>query len=495
MDRLACVDLPALPLQLLLRRHPDWRGHPVAVVAEDRPQAFVQWVNEEARRYGVLPGQRYAAALSLTRDLRARVVPPGAIGAAVAACVTRLRQRTPFIEPAAEQPGVFWLDASGLVPLYGSVAAWAEAVAADLAALGFEGAVVVGFTRFGTYALARTGTMGIRVLTTPEEERAAAARVPLDRLSVDPRLRDRLRRLEVRTVGDFLALPPSGVLRRFGPEAHHLHRLAADTLYAPLRPEIPERPAGGRLLIEPPETDVYALLFRVKRLLDPALRSLYERGRGAAGVRLWCALDHEAPVAFQVRPAAPTPDAALLLDLVRLRLEQTPFSAGVVELRLTLDDAPVDPEQLRLFALPPRQDRAAAERALARIRADLGEHAVGRFFLREGHLPEAQFSFGPLEALPAPRPRYASPMLMRRIFTRPVPLPFQHRVAREDGWQPPQPEQGPILRVVGPYVVSGGWWQGEVQREYAFAETERGDLLWIFRDALLKRWFQQGMGS
>ena len=37
MDRLACIDLPAFPLQLLLRRHPEWARSPAAVVDEDRP--------------------------------------------------------------------------------------------------------------------------------------------------------------------------------------------------------------------------------------------------------------------------------------------------------------------------------------------------------------------------------------------------------------------------------------------------------------------------
>jgi nucleotidyltransferase/DNA polymerase involved in DNA repair len=59
--RLACVDLPAFPLQLLLRRHPEWAGYPAAVVAEDKPQGLVLWVNEAARELGVLPGLRYAA--------------------------------------------------------------------------------------------------------------------------------------------------------------------------------------------------------------------------------------------------------------------------------------------------------------------------------------------------------------------------------------------------------------------------------------------------
>ena len=55
-DRLACVDLPAFPLQLLLKRHPEWTSHPAAVVAEDKPQGLVLWVNEKARQLGVLAG-------------------------------------------------------------------------------------------------------------------------------------------------------------------------------------------------------------------------------------------------------------------------------------------------------------------------------------------------------------------------------------------------------------------------------------------------------
>jgi hypothetical protein len=61
------------PLQLLLRREPAWRDEAAAVVADDSPQALLLWVNEAARRGGILPGMRYAAALSLDRQLRARM--------------------------------------------------------------------------------------------------------------------------------------------------------------------------------------------------------------------------------------------------------------------------------------------------------------------------------------------------------------------------------------------------------------------------------------
>ena len=52
VDRMACVDVPAFPLQLLIRRYPEWTALPAAVVEYDRPQGVILWVNEPARRAG-----------------------------------------------------------------------------------------------------------------------------------------------------------------------------------------------------------------------------------------------------------------------------------------------------------------------------------------------------------------------------------------------------------------------------------------------------------
>ncbi len=104
MRRTACVDLPALPLQLLLRRHPDWRVHPVAVIDQDRPQGKLLWVNDRARTLGILPGMRYAAALSLAGGLRAGVMPPGEIERAVVSLTRLLCRQMPRLDAAtAEQ--------------------------------------------------------------------------------------------------------------------------------------------------------------------------------------------------------------------------------------------------------------------------------------------------------------------------------------------------------------------------------------------------------
>jgi protein ImuB len=49
-----------------------------------------------------------------------------------------------------------------------------------------------------------------------------------------------------------------------------------------------------------------------------------------------------------------------------------------------------------------------------------------------------------------------------------------------------------VDKLTGPYIFSGGWWNREIHREYYFAETRRGDLLWLYFDRVRRRWFLQG---
>lgn len=552
---MACVDVPALPLQLLMRRHPAWAGRPAAVVDRDRPQGVVEWVNEPARRAGLLPGMSYAAGLSLAGGLRAAEVPPGDVAAGVDVIAGLLRRFTPGVEPCRARPGVFWLDASGLRPLFATLADWARGVRGQLRAAGFRAWVVVGFTRFGTYALARAGgeadrrkpdprvtvlddaahaparaggeaarrgpdgrVVGagrgpgagdavepdprgpdrwITVLEDPAAERRAARRVPLRRLDVDPALRDALDKLGVRTVGAFLRLPAAGVRRRFGRGAHRLHREAAGDLVVPFQPAPAVEPLARRVDLDSPETGVERLLFRVKQALDPLLGVMAARREALAGLELRLRLD--APAAApraerveRIRPAAPTLDVRQVLDLVRLRVEGLTLSAGVIEIALAVTSARATREQLRLFQEGNRRDLRAADRAVARIRAEFGDGAVVRAALADGHLPEAAFAWRPLDRVVRPVPAPAGvPSLVRRLFVKPrrVSSPRQREL---DGRASRGAGPGRDGGMCGPYVVSGGWWRAPVHREYYFVGAGGRAWRWLYYDRRRRAWFEQG---
>ena len=495
MERLACIDVPAFPLQLLLKEHPEWRAYPAAVVAEDKPQAPLLWVNEKARQSGVLPGQRYSAALSLARELRAGTMGAYAIRVGVDSLTEVLRRYSPHVEPSTDVPGLFWLDASGLHRLYGTLTQWARTLEKDLMAKDFIATVVAGFTRFGTYAVAKS-TNRLIVFSDSEKERQAALRVKLSRLAVDPTVRDALDRLGVRTVEDLLKLPAEGILTRYGSEAHRLYAFAAGELFTPLQgappPDIRERHAQ----LPAPDADTERLLFLLKRLLDSLLAELSSHGEALREVILRLALDHAGERTERIRPAAPTLDAVQILGLLRLRLESLRLSAGITEVTLTAETSKATREQLLLFVEKPKRDRDAAARAFARLRALFGDDAVVRAEPVGAHLPGARFKWTPLEKLGAsrPKPRAGARPLVRRIFSKPLPLPSRPR-SEPDGWLLRGLEHGPVREFLGPYVISGGWWQPsatEVDREYYFVKMQRGEVLWVFHDKRRRRWFLEG---
>jgi len=489
---MACVDLPAFPLQLLLRRHPEWRDLPAAVVDQDKPQGVILWVNEKARVARIFPGMRYSAALSLNGGLRAAVMPGEEIAREVAAIGRRLRRFTPSVEPATREPGVFLLDASGLQRLYDSLTAWARLIRSDLQRAGFNATVVVGFGRFGSYAAAKA-KRGVIVFNAVAEERAVARQVRLDRLGIDPAAREMLDRLGIRTVGAFIDLPVEGIEKRLGPEMLRLHRIASGQLHVPLQPDKPRPPALKRLYLDHPESDARRLVTAVEQLIDPLLAILADRCEALAEVRVGFRFERTGDHIETIRPAEPTLDAAQVLELIRLRLEAVRKLPDVVnEVVLIAQGVQAATAQLQLFAQRSRRDLAAANRALARVRAELGDDAVSRARLREGHLPEAAFDWASVDkvAQPEPRPLDAG-TLVRRIYSPSVPLPARPR-HEPDGWMLRGLKQGPVTRIDGPYVVSGGWWHKLVHREYHFAETQKGELLWVYYDRARRCWFLQG---
>jgi protein ImuB len=512
--RLACVDLPAFPLQLLLQRHPQWASYPAAVVAEDKPQGLILWVNERARQQGVLPGLRYAAALSLAAGLHAGEVKSTEIQKAIRELIHRLMHFTPEVEPASEEPGVFWLNGMGLTFLYPSFDQWACALHADIAAQKFQVSVAAGFTRFGTYAVAKVKG-GITVFNDPAEERQAAQKIPLQGLDLDPDFRDPLFKLGIKTVGALLSLPPVGLRERFGAKVYRLHRMAAGDLWTPLSPVQPEEPIKQHRILDDPESDTTRLLFLIKQLLHPMLVILAARAQALVALWLVFLVDKNDRLKEQIRPAAPTLDSNQILDLVRLRLESLKFSAGITEITLEAEACAATAEQLRLFnegpvlsgVEGPKRDLDAANRALARLRAEFGDDAVVKAKLKDGHLPEARFTWEHLTHIQLPKNdlngaqrlnglndlnRSAPNMLVRRITAKPVPLPGGPRHTHEDGWLILGHKYGSVDKLCGPYVFSGGWWNKEIQRDYYFAETRRGAIAWVYYDRVRRRWFLQG---
>ena len=523
MPPTACVDVGALPLQLLLRRHPGWRRQPVAVVSEDKPLGTVVALNRRARAAGVRVGMRYAAALALVSHLHAGTISPGELTAGVRSIRKRLLTVSPRVEWGGSgwaDPGVFWLEAAGLRRHYPSGAALADTIGRLLRATGLAAAVVLGHTRLGTYLLAQESVTrnGFRPLVVADEtgERAAIAPLPLDRLPLEPAVRDLLEKLGVATVEHFLHLPYAELLRRFGAPVAELHRTVCAPPAVPVQGLDAAPPLLQRRRLTYRASDAERLLRHCRVLLDRLLDRLQQGGRAVAELQLQFLLEDGSRRHELIRPASPTSRRRLLLDLLALRLRALDLTAGVEELALDARHTPLPAGQGELFRTSQRRDPAAGAAALAAIRAEFGDAAVACAVLEESHLPEAQYRWQPVGALPAPRPPAVTAPgvpLVRRVLAEPQEIPVTGARRRT----PRRPHRGP-------YLVSSGWWwanagppAGHVRdnrvhydrgsaagadgrrlartpadRAYYLIGSADRTLEWVYYDRLVHRWYRQG---
>ena len=172
MHQLACINIPALPLQFLLKKHPDWRLFPT-VISSKTSHAIILWANKRARLLGVSSGQRYTAALALSQTLRADTVSKAILQKELSSITKTLLKFTPEIEPANQKfnaLGLFWLNASGLKNVFPTLKFWVQNIRDSLNDNGYFCSIAVGFTRFGTYAAVKS-RHGVQIFKNPESEK------------------------------------------------------------------------------------------------------------------------------------------------------------------------------------------------------------------------------------------------------------------------------------------------------------------------------------
>ena len=479
MDRWACVDAFAFPLQVLLSLHPEWLEHPVAVLDRDHPRGRLQWLNQHGKTAGLRKGMPYGQALSLVAHLRAEAIDAALLKKRSEKVVETLREFSPRVESSTDTPGLFWLDASGLQRLHPDWKTWVGPLRHRLREEHhLYVAVVIGFHRFHTFALARS-TRQSGLFLSPESEQEATAAIPLADLDLGPSALELTRRLGIHTVGELLSLPPESLRRRIGPEAFRLYRLARGDREEPLTNfEKKEHPAHLDHL-DHAEKNNHRLLFLIKRYLHPLLEALLKRGEKLVALDLTLFFRDADPLPTEIRPAEPTDDALLILELVRLRLESISLEPGVISLGLLARGERSETRQMQLFVEASSRDLDAANRALARIRAEFGDDAVRQIRLHNAHLPEARFSLAPLEKLSIPTsapPEDPSSTSFRPAVRRffPAPIHLSHP---------------PTASRAGPHIISGGWWVRPIHRAYHLVETRDHRLLWIFFDQSRSRWY------
>jgi protein ImuB len=244
---------------------PDWPATAVGVDAATPgvvvEKGQVAACTAAARAEGVRRGQRLRDAQRRCPGLVVRERDPDAEGRLFEPVAAAVATLTPRVEVV--RPGLCAIPARGPARFHGGEEALRVLVQDTVVEAGHDCGSGVADGLFAAELAARSGQGGVVV----PEGGAAAFLAPYPLSVLDrPELADLLRRLGVRTLGDFAALPSGHVAGRFGADGALAHRLARGEEPRPIAPVKGAEDLSVRTDFDPPAAQADRVVFAAKRL-------------------------------------------------------------------------------------------------------------------------------------------------------------------------------------------------------------------------------------
>jgi protein ImuB len=456
----ACLYAREFPAQALLRLRPEMRAQACAVMEGAAPLERVCAANARARALGVGEG--------MTRVELDTI--PGVIVLARSA-VEEASSRTALLETAGrftprielvscDRELLCVLDIAGTEKLFGEPEMLARRLLASVRRLGLVACVAVceNFHAAVCVAQGMPGGQGAQIV--PRGTIAVKLSVlPILVLDLMPDQAETLAHWGIDALGKLADLPEAALVSRLGQAGRRLRALARGELPHLFQPIEPVFELRERMELESPVEVLESLLFVTGAMLRQLVLRTSARALAVASVTLELALEGGATHTRKVQPALPTNDRALWLKLIHLDLEAHPPGAAVLALELAAQPGVTGKVQLGLFS-PQTPESARLDVTLARIRAIVGEDAVGRPVLLDTHRPDA-FRMEPFRVLSG-QPSPAAPSAGRTALRQLRPAETISVTAR-DG----RPEifffrgaRYTVERAYGPWLASGEWWSG-----------------------------------
>ncbi len=427
---------------------PDWpvtaagrdAGHPpdapLAVI--DRGRVFA--CSHEARRSGVRRELRVREAQSRCPDLVVMPYDPAVDAREFEPVVTAVEALAPGVEVI--RPGRCALAAKGPSRYYGGerdagADAFGQLVRTSLDEAGYTSVIGIADGPFAAEQAARLAERaGRRELAFPPGESASSlAPLPIDALD-RAELVDLLRRLGIRTLGAFAALPARQILSRFGRDGLVAHQLAGGHDGRRLATRRPPPELATDIAFEPPVERVDQVAFAIRGTAERLVTGLADRDLVCTCLRVEIHTERDEPRSRQWRHPRWF-NATDAVDRVRWQLQGTRTAAGspaeeltsgVTRVRLIPDDvARTGAYQDGLWGDQAPDERI--HRAFTRVQSMLGHEAVVTVVLSGGRAPDERMTLVPWgdEITPArptsqPWPGHLPPPVPATVFPQLEPV-------------------------------------------------------------------------
>ena len=478
------------------RRNPALRKVPFVLSMPERGRMIVSASNQLAAQQGISNGMSLADARAMVQGLQVMDDSAGVEAKLLQNMGEWLIRYTPFV--AVDLPDGLVMDATGCAHLWGGEAKYLHNMVGKLQQLGYDAHAAISGTIGCSWAMSRT-SRGITIIEQGHEMEALMP-LPAWALRFDAASVERLNKLGLRQVKDFIGMPRQALQKRFG--NGFLQRLDQSLGYEmeTVLPLQPVEPYQERLPCLEPINTLKGIEIALERLLEVVCHRLIKEQKGLR-IAIFKGFRADGKIeSIQVSTNHASNHAKHLFKLFELKFQQFEPATGVEVFLLEAQKVEtVTPVQESLWQVTHGLNDKGVAELLDRLETKFGNGHVHRFLPDEHHWPERSVKQAlslkeqPTTAWPTDRPRPIQLLPVPETIEVSAPVPdyppmnFRHKGILHT-----------IQKADGPERIEQEWWIAEGEhRDYYQVEDQDGKRYWLFRsghyDANRKPgWFLHG---
>ncbi|HKZ38359.1 MAG TPA: DNA polymerase Y family protein [Chryseolinea sp.] len=473
---------------------PQLREMPFVLRAPSHGRMIVTAANAAAQALGIDCGMALADSRAIMPELHVSDDKPDLVDKLLKRLAEWCIRFTPSV--AVDLPDGLLLDATGCAHLWGGDLSYLEEIVKKLTARGYDVRAAIADTIGASWAIARFGKGSLVIPSGTHIE--ALHSLPPEALRLEMDTVERLHKLGLHRINQFMGMPRSSLRRRFG--QHFLDQLdfALGREKEIIEPVQPVEPYQERLPCLDPIVTAAGIEIALDRLLKILCHRLQQEQKGLRqavfkGYRVDGKVEQ-----VNIGTNRPSHNVTHLFKLFEIKLQTIEPALGI---ELFVLEAPkvedYYPFQEKLWEQSGGLEDERLSELLDRLGSKTGVQAI-RYLPDEHYWPERSFKTAsslqeklttawrsdklrPLQLLSKPE---------RIEVTAPIPdyppMLFQHK--------------GKLHRIIkadGPERIEQEWWLQQGQhRDYYRVEDEEGHRYWLFRlghyDDKRFQWFLHG---
>ena len=479
-----------------IRRQSALKDIPFVLAAPDHGRMLITATNNSAENEGVYPGMVVADARAVISSLQVLDDIPRLSTKLLSGIGEWCIRFAPAV--AIDEPNGLLLEVTGCAHLWGDEKDYLTDIYKRIRLFGYDIKIGIADTIGAAWAIARFGK-GSPIVESGQQSKALLS-LPAAALRIEPVISERLEKLGLRQVKDFIHLPRPSLRRRFGQVL--LQRINQALGYEEewITPLQPIEPYQERLPCLEPIVTATGIEIAIQRLLNALCTRLQQEGKGLRIALLKGYRVDGKVVSIEIGTNRPSCNTKHLFKLFEIKIDSIEPALGIELFTMTaLKVEEVLITQEKLWEQHGGLDDIELSELLDRIEGKMGSDHIHRYVPAEHYWPERSFKLATAlnEKTTTPwkidRPRPLQMLFKPQAIEVTAPIPdYPPMLFRYKG------TLHKIIKADGPERIEQEWWlQDGEHRDYYVVEDEEGKRYWLFRSghydaAKSWQWFIHG---